>query len=216
MQLPIAVITLKDIVLLVLGWLFGLVGPIVVWKILNQRKAAAAREAVGYELGELKLRMVLAAYALHQDHGKFDRELLIWVRAQISHYRGANETTGLSTAIDSLLAETDEVIEQFAQSGRSPRKGKSIPIARMPYLESQLSEIHIFSAPDQLGLLQIMEHVSIFNETLKEARDYFDKTLDQSLSEPNRQIVDETLNTKYRHLAERAQIVARKIDELGV
>ena len=140
MQLGSAVIPLNAVVLLILGWLFGLLGPIVVWKIQTQRKAASVRAAVGYELAELKHRMVLAAYALNQDHGIFDREFLNWVHAQVSSYRGVNDKTRFMEALDSLLADTDENIRKLSEIGRTPAKGKSVPYARVPYLESPIGD----------------------------------------------------------------------------
>ena len=156
MQLGSAVVSLKDIVLLILGWLFGLVGPIVVWKIQTERKAVSVRAAVGYELAELKYRMVLAAYALNQDHGTFDRDFLNWVHTQVSSYRGANDSTRFLESLSLLLAGTDENLRQLSELGRSPTKGKSVPYARVPYLEAQLSELHIFSAADQISILQVL------------------------------------------------------------
>ena len=202
----------KDLLLVVFGWLLGLSAPIITTLILNKRKSKTINAGIRNELKELQHRTVLSAYILHKDHGKFDHELLQWAKRHIDSYDGINKKESFKKIVDMELGLTEEALHQYVKSLRDETKGKSLQYFRTPYLDSQLTEIGKFSTDEQTILLEIVEHIKINNETVDEAKAYFSMTFDTTITDNNHRIVNSSLDKKYLHLAERSQIIFKKID----
>jgi hypothetical protein len=65
--------------LLIFGWLLGLLSPAIVDEIRRRRETAAVRAALKSELHELRYRLGLAVYFLRMRFGEVDRDFLVWV-----------------------------------------------------------------------------------------------------------------------------------------
>ena len=200
-----------ELLFLVLGWLLGLLAPVIASLILNARKAETVKVGIKTELRELKHRLVLSTYAFNLDYGQFDKNFLLWAKGHFLSYDGINKKPSFEESIDMFLQLSELALQQFVVSQRDQSKGKSVKYARAPFLESQLSEFHYFNSKEQSILLEVLEHVKIHNETVDEAKNYLSMTFDGTLSVENRRIVNASLNNAYIQLAERGRIIADRI-----
>ena len=202
----------KESLLVIFGWLLGLLANIITTYAKDKKKSKTIKSGIHNELIELQHRLVLSAFAYNLDHGKFDHDFLRWVREHCSSYKGINKNEQIEKTVDSFLVMPEKALQDFVIGQRDETKGKSVKYARIPFLESQLSNIGLFSSDKQTILLEILEHVKIYNETADEAKVYFSRTFDPDISDTNRQIVETSLNEKYMQLAHRSRIIAERID----
>lgn len=214
MQPDIETMLSEKLLLIVFGWLLGLLAPIISFLILDKRKSKRINASIRIELIELKHRLAMSAYTLKMGYGNFDHEFLRWLKKHISSYQGINKRENLGNFVDTCLNMTAENLEQFILSQRDPTKGKSVKYARIPFLEANLSELKSFTGEEQSLLLEILQHINIHNDLVDEARDYFYKTFEESIKDVNRQIVQSSLNEKYGQLGDRCHTIVDLIEKL--
>ena len=206
----------KDLLLVlfsaIFGWLLGLLTLVITTYFNDKTKFKRIKSGICNELIELQHRLVLSAVGYNLDHGKFDHEFLRWVKVHCSSYKGINKDESIEKLVDSCLGMSEEALQIFVIGQRDETKGKSVKHARIPFLESQLSSIGLFSSDEQTILLEILAHVKIFNETADEAKVYFSRTFDPNIIGENRQIIETSLSEKYIQLARRSRIIADRID----
>ena len=76
----------EKIALLFVGWLLGLLGPIIVESIKRKREDTLGRVAILSELKDLATTLALAAYGVHLRQGTFDRTFLEWLKADLEQH----------------------------------------------------------------------------------------------------------------------------------
>jgi hypothetical protein len=83
----------EKVVLLILGWLFGLLGPTVVDAIRVRRTVGAIKRSLALELAELQIRVAGTTWSLAAYIGGVDRSFLEWLKAVHDRYRGVRGDT---------------------------------------------------------------------------------------------------------------------------
>jgi len=65
-----------DIASIILGWLLGILSPVIVSRIHRKYAKTDLRKGLVSELDETRYRLVCTSYLLGQSYGKFDKEYL--------------------------------------------------------------------------------------------------------------------------------------------
>src|SRR2546428_7651163 len=106
--------TYEKIVLIIVGWLLGLLGPAIVDSIRKRREAREAKTAIWTELQELQFRLVSTVSQLEMRYGNANKEFLAWLKSVLEKYRGINSTEVMLKTIESSESLTEEELAQGA------------------------------------------------------------------------------------------------------
>lgn len=204
----------QEILLLVLGWLLGLLSPAVVDAIKHRRESEHGRAAILNELDDLSVVLTLASLKAAQASGQTDRAHLEWLIARIGELPNPTAYADIVQGINSVLALTDDEIaiahDWMAQNiNTSP----ALQIYPAPLLDSRVSALWTFDTDLQRRLLTIKRNLSILDGIVLQIREYFRMTFDD-MSSDNRMIVDTNMAQLYGNYAERARIIVNQILEL--
>ena len=209
----------KEIFFLLLGTGLGIISTLlstlVIEWVKNKKEQKELRNAIFSELKEIKAIMVGNASILAIKFGFYDRNMLAWLRDKISEVEILEDKSKTLESINTLIKSNDEHIEltkTFAQL-LSEGGGVQIKQAKLPFLEANIAKLSVLSLSLQGKLLDIKTHVSFFNESVTDSRDYWRMTFD-TLGEENNQKVKINLQNSYRAVCNRAKIVVDKIDSL--
>lgn len=208
MQIP------DQISFIVLGWLFGLLGPIIVWKNIQRREANAAKRAIRKELYEFQHRMVILSFSFTLRRGKFDKEYIAWLKQHLEKYKGLNKKDGIEVFVEQLDDVTDKEIEAFVIQQREVQAGaKTIKNSRLPYLTSKIGDLGGFREADQSTLFEILEQVNLYNQSVDDARQYLSVTFSSGLSDENFEKIVSNMEDCYGDLGLRAKIISDLISK---
>lgn len=204
----------QEILLLVLGWLLGLLSPAVVDAIKHRRESEHGRNAILNELDDLSIVLTLASLKATQASGKTDRAHLEWLIARIGEYTNSDAYFNVVRSIESVLALSEEQIAVGHQwMAENINSSPALQIYPAPLLDSRVSALWTFETDLQRRLLTIKRNLSILDGTVLQLREYFRMTFDD-MSAENRRIVDTNMAQLYENYAERARIVVNQIREL--
>jgi len=205
---------LYPILFLVLGWLLGLLSPVIFDLFTKKRRLAELQRGLLVELGEMRFSLASTTLAVAGAIGAWDREYLSWLKAALESYRGARDEDRkplLATATG--LLELDD--QQLAAAGRSIGAPVSPALRKhhLPYLESQLGQVAALGPDAQRQLLEIQAQTGVINELLDDIRFCLGKSFD-SLPPSTRQAIDASLQNSYRAVLHASRNAADLIGKL--
>lgn len=204
----------QEILLLVLGWLLGLLSPAVVDAIKHRRESERGRTALLGELDDLAMILTLASLKATRASGKTDRTHLEWLIVRIEDSPESSDYSDLIKKIKNALTLTDEQLaEADAWISQNVNSAPALQIYPAPLLDSRVSALWTFDTDLQRKLLAIKRNITILDGMVLQLREYFRMTFDE-LSPKNRDIVDANMKQLYENYAERARIIVDSIRDL--
>jgi len=199
----------QGIVFLILGWLFGLLSPVIVDEIRRRRQAAQIRSAILVELTEVRLKLASTAFMMAMRYGTWDRPMLEWIKSIFDLYSGPYADPEIIRVTTEMLSHPDADLSAIAKHGKAPlHKALSLRKYITPVLDSQVANVVIFSSGTQNLLIEIRTQLAFLNEIVEQAKFFYQKSFDSGLSPKNYQIIQDNLNDGYHKLGEKARSVA--------
>lgn len=106
----------NSILLVFLGWLLGLLGPVIVDAIRRRYRNTEIRKAILSELSEARFRLAGVVYVLESRFGTYNRQLLEWLLPLLEDYRGPNANKQIAELMRKQLALNDAELATIAQA----------------------------------------------------------------------------------------------------
>jgi len=204
----------EKLAILVVGWLLGLLAPVIVDAIRRRRENTLGRQALLSELQELGTTLALAVYGIRTDQGRVDRPFLEWLKADVERHATSEELQKLVSTLRGLIALSDaDFLKMNAHVALKPRKATMLQHFAAPLLDSRVSALWSFETSFQRQLLEVKQHLSLLDDLVDRSRKYFDLTFTK-LEGENPRLVQENLEQASDEYARRATLVVEKIRRL--
>jgi hypothetical protein len=209
-------ITVLDVVLLVLlGWLLGLLGPLFIDKVRIQQRNAEIRRAVLAELIEVRNRLATTIYLIETRLGTFDRELLGWILPILVSYRGANRAPHVVDTIRQLLAARDTELAALERQLQAAAAGAfDIRKYSVRFLHSRLGDLVGFTEKAQALLADMRARIDLYNDEVDEAHHVFERTLETGATAENHAQAAESLIAGCAKLRNQARQIIDLINQI--
>jgi len=205
--------TIEKLLLVALGWLLGLLGPVVIDAIRKRRENIQVKFALFAELREVAYKLALANFLVNTHFGTIDKPYLQWLKRATENYKGPGfvET---QRAVDVQLNLPPEQLEALTRR-MTTAKGTNIVVQKMhvPLLDARLSALLYLDHQVQIHLLDIRSSIALLNELVDQARYYTGLTFGK-LEGDNYQLVTGNLDGCLKQYAERARMIVSKVEEL--
>lgn len=207
---------LEKLVLLLFGWLLGLLAPVIVDAIKKRRENSLGRTAIISELNELASTLGLAAYATKLDLGTVDKPFIEWLKNDLEKH---GKSSDLQRHIDTLrkqLAWSDEEFKKVvAHYAAKDGKGTVLQHYPIPLLDARVSALWSFDTSLQRQLLQVRQSVSLLDDLVERSRKYQDLTFSK-LEGDNHRLVVENAKQACTEYANRAIKTVEKIRAISI
>lgn len=208
--------TIDKLAFLALGWLLGLLGPVIVDAIKRKRENTLGRVAILSELTELAGVLSIAAYAARTRLGTVDRQFLEWLKGTLEQYATTPKLQEFIPRLCTQLSWTDDQLSAVAQRiSADDGKGTVLQYYPIPLLDARVSALWSFDTLFQRQLLEIRRNLAILDDVVDRSRKYFDMTFTK-LEGKNHELVAENLTQTYELYAERAMIIVNLIKSLKI
>jgi len=204
---------LRDVLLLLLGWLLGLFAPLIVSHFQEKRQVNALKTALSTELRELQYRLVLLVYRVEAKYGEVNHEFFKWAQDIFTEYKGINSVKTLVDTLGPLLNLTKEEMATYSQATKQhekPNSGLSLKKHSVSFLEANVVLLPKLDPVLQAQLLEIKTRIGYMNETTDESLYYFRLSFQTGLSTNNYTIANTNMIGAYKMYA----IQAREVVEI--
>jgi hypothetical protein len=206
--------TLDKILFLFLGWLLGMLSPVIVAAIARRRENALGRAAILTELNELAATLAIAVYGARSSLGTVDRPFLEWLQTFLDSHPIPPTLQGFKSRLPVHLSWSDEDIAKGAQHmANAPGTSAMLQHYPVPLLDSRVSAIWTFNTEFQRRLLEIRRNVALLDDIVDRSRKYFDLTFTK-LEADNHDLVRDNIDQCCELYAARATTVVEQITEL--
>ena len=205
---------MQSLLLVLFGWLLGLLAPAIQERIRKKYRADELRNAISVELNELKVMMALISFLMWDHLAPLTDDQLAWLESAVRSYDGPTVNPKALEAIlgQRTLSEQDrrEIFIQRQSPGTSlyPKEYTA------PFLTAHIGDLSILPVPFQAAVLRIKGQIDTLNQHVVFVQKRHDKTFDTSLSDANRLAVLSDLKNGYGQLAEMAKRIADAISSL--
>lgn len=194
-----------------MGWLLGLLAPVITDAIRSRRENERGRQAVRGELRELGNTLALAAYAVRTDQGTADRKFLEWLKFDMERFSISTDLQRVTENLRHLVALTDaELVQLSAKISMNPSKATMLQRYSVPLLDSRVNALWSFETSFQRKLLEIKHHMALLEDLVDRSRKYFDLTFTK-LEGDNHRLVAENLKQTCYEYGRRAELLVGKI-----
>ena len=206
--------TIDKLAFLTLGWLLGLLGPVIVDAIRRRRENTLGRAAILSELTEVAGVLSTAAFAARMRLGTADRQFLEWVKSTLEQYATTPKLQEFILRLRTQLSWTDAQLRAAAQyTSADDGKGTMLQHYPTPLLDARVAALWSFDTSFQRQLLEIRRNFAILDDVVDRSRKYFDMTFTK-LEGNNHELVAGNLTQTYEVYAERAVIIVDLIKSL--
>lgn len=204
----------EKLAFLALGWLLGLLSPIIVDAIKRRRENAQGRDALLSELREVGCLLAAAAYGVHMHRGTVDRAFLEWIKTDFERHAVSEQFQAFIPNVRQQLAWDDEILSKGAKllAGKQG-VGTELQKYPVPLLDARVSALWTFDTSFQRGLLSIRQNMHFLDDLVDRARKYHDMTFTKLEGENYERVID-NINQAYDLYAQRAIRTVKLIREL--
>ena len=196
--------------LVVLGWLLGILAGPIGERIRRRYSADDLRKACLTELLELRYPMASCVELFHSRVGTLDHEILEWMEPIEAEYDGPDKDPRALEVVRKLKAMTPPALATAMAARKASFSGMSLKQYSMSFLDSQFANLNILPVDLQQRLLQVKDQLAIFNQDVVFLNSQFALTFQSDLG-ANYAVVMQNLTNGYGKLASRARSITDAI-----
>jgi hypothetical protein len=204
---------LINAIFILLGWMLGLLSPRIVDLMQRPYRRSELKRSLFLELEDFRVRLASAIYVFASSRGSVDRELLLFIEPILRSDKVYPQSKEIADAVGLMLKLTDNEIGAISLRGASKTGGLTIKKYSLPFLNSQLSSLYLFSPEFQRISLKIASRLEIINDEIDTAMFNYKKTFD-SLSTENYAIVLQNYNYSSHQIAIQYRALIADINNL--
>lgn len=202
---------LTELLYLLLGWLLGLLSPLVVDGARKRRQTPALYRALMRELQDLRYRLVMSVYLIQQSRGRLTPEILHWAIPLVEKYDGSYRSNAMVSRLRKLVSGPEDELNPTAGQRAADGVDNRLDVLEAPFLERLVPELDRFSPQVQRILLDIRTQLGFFNRLPEDQRAMLALTWSSSLTESNRRRVERNIQMTYDNVVERARLIVQRI-----
>lgn len=198
-----------EILYIILGWLFGLLSPSIVEKILEKSKRENLKKIIFNDLNELKKRLAPLPYMVYPKYGKLDKKTFNWLKIN----SGIDFEEGLEKLAKAGHTEND-MLDYLNVKGL---KENTITYFKKMHLFATDSHIMNFDLIDNSLVEKILEvrfYVEALNEDIDNYRENLNMTFLPGITKINHEIVSRQIDNQSIMIAEKSMYIVDKINNI--
>lgn len=203
-----------EVLLILLGWVLGMVSTLIVAVIQRKAQLAEINGAILAELDELRNGLAWMSFKIVARAGKVDRSYLSWFGQITNQYRGPKRDARLEEALAKLSHLSNEQLQ--AEVATIHPQGRALGLKRLltPAVTANLHHLGGFPEEYQRLLYDVVRQAEAINQEIAQADHFFKLTFDTSLDAANREIVQSNLEEAYSMINKVAKWTIESIDTL--
>jgi hypothetical protein len=206
---------MQKILLIILGWLLGILSPILQEKMQQKRNTKKISAAIITELNDLEYRLMFLAFGLFTHIGKMNKDFLSWAASVKENYSGPFVNEETNNAIVRLSALSDDEITRLFPD-RSQTKGLRMSKMMIPFTQSKVDSLTHFPTDFQKQIFSILSQLSYLNDNIDFSMEDFDRMLDPDIDRENWCILRDNIIERWQAMGNRARQIADKIKQIRI
>jgi hypothetical protein len=206
----------RNILLLLAGWLLGLLSPMIDSARKKRVLLREVRQGIAADLDVASLKLTTHHYRLCLKSAGVSRDLLAWIEPRIRRHGHVAEKPEILRVIEEMKEMDNGAFTEYNKE-LIDRESKSSPTLKrieLPYLMSNLGLLGAFGRKVRVDALEVISYLQSLNAEIDLAWWFYQKTLEPSVMMVNSDLVIDNLNATYGNLADMCRREVELIEKL--
>lgn len=189
---------IQAVLILILGWLLGLLSPSIINYIQDKKKATKIKQSLLFEIEECQIIMANIAYLIESKYITINHKLFDDLINIYENYNGINNYNDKLLRLKELKKIPKEELEKITEIQLYENMDKFLSFKKhdLPYLRSKINDISLLDENVQSNLLQLNFKLNLFNSEVEESKFHYQLTFSSEISEENQEINKQILKDK--------------------
>lgn len=189
---------IQAVLMLILGWLLGLLSPSIINYIQDKQKAIKIKKSLLSEMEECQIIMANVAYLIESKYVAINHKLFDDLINIYENYNGINDYNDKLLRLKKLKTTPKEELETMTEIQLYENMDKFLSFKKydLPYLRSKINDISLLDENVQSNLLQLNFKLNLFNSEVEESKFHYQLTFSSEVSEENQEINKQILKDK--------------------
>jgi len=203
---------LAPLLMLLLGWLLGLLAAPITDRIRRGYRRKDLIQAVVHELLGLQYTMILVAYMLRSRSAELPDAFLDFILPIAERYHGLDRHDEMIVAMKAIRETPEQDRLAIYQAQKRPQNvGVAMKQYALPLFAAQVSDLAICPFEFQSAVLHIRYQLDLFNQTVSDLRSSGEKTF-TDLTPESRKAVMSNIEICFQDLKTRAESIVNAIE----
>jgi len=198
-----------EILYITLGWLLGLLSPVIVNKISEHYETDKLKKIIFNDLRELKKRLTPLPYLVYPKYGKLDKKTFEWLKTN----SGIDFSKGLELLFKEGQSE-EQILNYINSKGLEKRTATYFKKMHLFTVDSHLINLGLFKKNLVEKILEVRFYVEALNEDIDSCRENLKMTFLPGITDTNHKIVSNELDKQSLIIAERSMYIVDKINDI--
>jgi hypothetical protein len=200
---------------IILGWLLGILSPVIVSRITRGYKRKDLHAGIIKEINHIKLRLIFTLDLLSKKTGSYNQELAAWLLKQ---YESLDYNDPLEIkAYRIMISATPQEFEVLKSHLSVPKgTGMTLQKVQLLFINMHLTDFSLFSSNFQSEIFELKSRVEILNSQIELAEKYFFMTFDSNVIPSNLPLIKNDLEAKYLHLETAFKRTIEQIETINI
>ena len=204
---------LDTILTILLGWLLGLLTPVISDRIHRPYRRRDIVQAVVDEMLGLQYTLATVAHLIRVRNANVTNAFLDQILPIVEGYEGPDRSDDIPIGLKKLRSVSEQERAAALQSKQIPNVGMALRQYAIPLFATQLADLAICRRDFQRSVLRIRYHLDLYNQLVPYTQSLSDKTFDKP-SPKDREAIIANQERAYRDAGVRAEIIVQAISEL--
>jgi len=203
----------EPILLILLGWLLGLLAPGIAERIRRPYRRRDLIHAVVDEMLGLQHTMATVAHRIRARYADVSDAFLDKALPIVEGYHGPDRNENFILGLRESRGLPEARRAAAHQALRKPNVGLTLRQYAIPLFATQIADLAICSLDFQRSVLKIRYHLDLYNQLVPYTQSLFDKTFNNP-SPDDREALITNQEQGYRDAGMRAEIIMQEIGDL--
>lgn len=168
--------TLEKILILLFGWLLGLLAPAIVNRIQQEREDDRCRAAIRRELTTLGYRLIVVVHSLDLRQGVISEDQLLWTNDFMHRFSKNRSDLEIIGSVPMLLEQKEPARGQLMAKFRKTSSSPGLQKYSVASLDARVASIYTFNTDEQVKLLEIKTQLTFLDDQVDRSRKLNDMT----------------------------------------
>lgn len=207
---------IQAVLMLILGWLLGLLSPLIINYIQDKQKAIKIKKSLLSEMEECQIIMANVAYLIESKYVAINHKLFDDLINIYENYNGINDYNDKLLRLKKLKTTPKEELETMTEIQLYENMDKFLSFKKydLPYLRSKINDISLLDENVQSNLLQLNFKLNLFNSEVEESKFHYQLTFSSEVSEENQEINKQILKDKQLVILDQIKQIINLIKKL--
>ncbi len=206
---------MKSILLILIGWLLGILSPRIVDIIKLKYKRRELAAAMKSEFEDLQYRMAITSLLIAEKYEIVTKDYLLWIKPILTQYKGNEPVESIKNFIIKLIElPEDQLMGMIEYMKASDGSGINLKKFSVGLVEANLGILTGFPIEYQKRIHEFRNQLSILNQEIALAIDRHRMTFDSTISIDNHERLKNNLIENYKTIYRFSNRVANTLQSL--